>query len=139
MDRNIVIVDSDSISAFILQRSLELLVPEQRFTINVVARLTDFHDDLTSSSGRNILENLHWVIIDTKYIWEERPTLMDVLRFVRTHAPSRKLIITTEYFSKNLYHAILSENLVDEIVIKPFGQDSLRKLVTSCREIHDIP
>lgn len=132
MNRNVIIIDSDSTSAFILQRSLELLAPDQRFNTKTIGSLNDFNNDLRSPAGLRELENLSWVIIDTKYIWQEKLVLIDVLQFIRAYAPQLKLVITTEYFSENLFRSIVDQKLVDEFVVKPFGKQSLQSLVSSC-------
>ncbi len=136
--RNLIIIDSDSVSVFIIQRSIELLAPDQQFNMKIVASIRDFHSDLRSGNGHN-LKTVDWVIIDSKYLWNDQAILIDVLQFIRTNDPHIRRVLTVEFFAGSTFNIMLDQNLIDEVIVKPIGRDSLRNLVDTAPNNHEIP
>lgn len=96
-----------------------------------MASIRDFQTDLRSENGQSTLKNIDWVIVDSKYLWYDQAVLIDVLQFVRANAPGIRRILTAEFFSGNIFNVMLDQKLIDEVIVKPFSQDSLRNLVSS--------
>lgn len=136
--RNLIIIDSDSVSVFIIQRSIELLAPDQQFNMKILASIRDFHNDLRSGNG-HYLKTVDWVIIDSKYLWNDQAILIDVLQFIRTNDPHIRRVLTAEFFSGSTFNIMLDQNLIDEVIVKPIGRDSLRNLVDTAPNNHEIP
>lgn|GEM_PF-3168042 len=128
--RNLIIVDSDSISTFIFQRSVELLLPDHQFNWKIVASIRDFQNDLRTGNDCNLLKKADWVIIDSKYLWHDQAILIDVLQFIRTNGPHIRRVLTAEFFTGSIFTIMLDENLIDEVIVKPIGPESLRNLVS---------
>lgn len=128
--RHFIIVDSDSVSTFIFQRSIELLVPDQQFNWKIIASIRDFQNDLHTGNDRNLLKKADWVIIDSKYLWHDQAMLIDVLQFIRTNGPHIRRVLTAEFFTGSIFNIMLDQNLIDEVIVKPIGKDSLRNLVS---------
>lgn len=128
--RNLIIIDSDSISVFILQRSIELLAPTQQFNMKILASIRDFQTDLRSGNAQAILKSVDWIIVDSKYLWYDQAILIDVLQLVQNNAPHIRRILTAEFFSGNIFNVMQDQKLIDEVILKPISQNSLRNLVS---------